>query len=60
VAIALTAMLFARGEAVEKTRERDWLQAFYRRRAQHDLVNRQEAPGRPVTDSVAAPTRSPR
>ena len=60
VAIALTAMLFARGEALEMTRERDWRQAFYRRRAERDLVHRQDAPGRPATESVPAPTGPPR
>jgi hypothetical protein len=33
--IALTAMLFAAGEAREKTAERDWMNDYYRRRMEN-------------------------
>jgi len=45
--IALTAMLFASSEALERTREREWRDAFYQRRA------RAQSRARPKGDSAA-------
>lgn len=54
--IALTAMLFAGSEAAERTREREWRDAFYRRRA-HDQARRvrADAAARAATRAPVAP-----
>jgi hypothetical protein len=43
LAIALTAMLFAASEARERTAEQDWRNAFYNRRATHEMRAQQAA-----------------
>jgi hypothetical protein len=43
LAIALTAMLFAMGEARERTEEQDWRNAFYNRRARREIQAQQAA-----------------
>ena len=61
--IALTAMLFAGGEALERTRDREWRDAFYQRRARmqarrarDDAATRPPAT-RPTVDTGGAPRR---
>ena len=61
--IALTAMLFAGSEALERTRDREWRDAFYLRRARtHERRPRDDAAtrppaNRPAFDTVGAPRR---
>ena len=55
IAIALTALVFARSEALERTRDRDWQQRFYRRRAQRELTTPRPSATSPVTDSLPRP-----
>jgi hypothetical protein len=62
--IALTAMVFAGSEALERTREREWRDAFYQRRAarmqarrpRDDAATRPPAT-RPAVDTVGASRR---
>ena len=59
LAIALTAMLFAMGEAKERTAEQDWQASIWRRRMKHDAIMRKKAP--PEADTVrGAPAGTPR
>jgi hypothetical protein len=61
VVIAVTTMLFAADEAVERTRERDWRMQFYRRRAQRELIERRGADTVQRRDSTrVAPAVPPR
>ena len=63
LAIALTAMLFAMGEARERTAERVWQTAYYARRSRQEIQARKPVEGRrasaekPSADSAPAPTR---
>ena len=62
VVIAATTMWFAREDAVERTRDRDWRNEFYRRRAQRELREGQATPAIPAPDSTrkAPPGGAPR
>ena len=63
LAIALTAMLFAMGEARERTADRHWRTAYYARRSRREIQARKAVEGRrasaekPPADSAPPPPR---
>ena len=61
LAIALTVMLFALGDARERTADRQWRNAYYERRARREIQARKEAERasaeKPAADSAPMPPR---